>query len=260
MGTFMYRGYQCAFYQMGNKEGKKVVLVPDEGESGSVLSEFANVLVPRFQNEVPFSTYQIDFLGCGQSESPRSFASDQWKDQALQLKELFFHESISQAVLVAFGRGGGKTAVEFVREAPELVEKAYLIGGDFTEAELGEFPEGKIQELPRSMQPKGETSLCLLGAVVEQLLRGEMMDCPYCGGPMLRGYIEGFRDPVRWTVAVGDAPMDFPGEGGVFYLRNKDPKGFVQKYVFFSEADGSRKTAWICKACGKLIADMPNVL
>lgn len=261
MAFFEYRGYQCWYFYSGNRKEKKVVLIPDEGKSGASTADFADILAPRFTEVSDRCVYQIDFLGCGQSEEPRSFVSDKWKDQALQLKELFYHEKMDRASLIAFGEGGYRTAAAFLEEAPEMVEMIVVVGSLVTKDELADFPDGKMKLLPPSMAGSDEKDMRVLAAAVSQLTDEEGVSCPYCGDRMLRGYIEGgYRDGVpSWLVAVRDEALEFPGEGGVYLLRNVRPKGFVQKYIFFNEKDGQRKTAWICKACKKLIADMEEI-
>ena len=84
MNTFSYRGYQISYSEYGNENGRRVILVPDDGQDSTSIQSAISCMTASYR------TVLIDFLGCGQSDKPQGFVSDLWHDQALQLKELFF--------------------------------------------------------------------------------------------------------------------------------------------------------------------------
>ena len=83
--------------------------------------------------------------------------------------------------------------------------------------------------------------------------------CPCCGGIMMRGLITGSRDLARWTIDDGIHIAGVPDEGE-FYLRNHQPKGFLENLKDLFNKETERKTAYVCYACGKLTADIKNLI
>ena len=76
---------------------------------------------------------------------------------------------------------------------------------------------------------------------------------------MMRGLITGSRDLARWTIDDGIHIAGVPDEGE-FYLRNHQPKGFLENLKDLFNKETERKTAYVCYACGKLTADIKNLI
>ena len=76
---------------------------------------------------------------------------------------------------------------------------------------------------------------------------------------MIRGLITGGRGIPIWTIDDGIPFGDIPDQGE-FYLRNHQPKGFFGKFKEIGNEETSKKTAYVCYACGKLTADIKNLI
>lgn len=75
----------------------------------------------------------------------------------------------------------------------------------------------------------------------------------------MRGLITGSRDLARWTIDDGLYGGGVPDEGE-FYLQNHQPKGFIGHLKDMFNEETSKKTAYVCYACGKLTADIGNLI
>lgn len=71
--------------------------------------------------------------------------------------------------------------------------------------------------------------------------------CPWCGGEMEQGFLSGGRG-VYWTRGVPDTKTKWLGAGAENQLR-VDEEGALFTY----------RTAWLCPACRKLVADLQDV-
>ena len=76
---------------------------------------------------------------------------------------------------------------------------------------------------------------------------------------MMRGRITGGRDVAKWTIDDGLYIGGFP-DHGEFYLHNLQSKGFIDKFRNMFNEETSKKTAYVCYACGKLTADISNLI
>ena len=98
-----------------------------------------------------------------------------------------------------------------------------------------------------------------MGLACRQLLQGDETRCPYCGGIMTRGLIAGSRDLARWTIDDGIHIAGVPDEGE-FYFRSHKPKGFLENLKNLLNEENDRRTAYVCYACGKMTADIKNLI
>lgn len=71
--------------------------------------------------------------------------------------------------------------------------------------------------------------------------------CPWCGAEMEQGFILAGRDPVRWHPGVYRFDL-FRGLDG-------DTINICHEGGAFS---GYYKTAWICRACGRMVLNLPE--
>lgn len=252
MNTFSYRGYQISYSEYGNENGRRVILVPDDGQDSTSIQSAISCMTASYR------TVLIDFLGCGQSDKPPGFVSDLWHDQALQLKELFYAAGYETAILIGFGEGGCRTCAEFLRECPELAELVVFSAKSFHPGSLSPEAEGKVFVIPDSMRPAGGISWNLLNLILKQILEEDLNPCPWCGQPMVRGLIVGGRDMARWNPGM-DTDL-WPLEEDGFILRNRKPKGFLENLKTMFDADCAQLTAWVCFSCGKLTADVCHLV
>ena len=254
MKEFTYRGHKCCYSEF-RSEGttKTMILIPDDGRAGYSVQDFMSYIPSEYKLVL------VDFLGCGEADTPYGYVSDLWQDQAMQLKELFYAAGYEQAILVGFGEGGCRTAEAFLAEMPERVERVFFTAKSFVPRSLPEELLPKVMTIPDSMQYPGENNWRPLGLACRQLLQGDETRCPYCGGIMMRGLITGSRDLARWTIDDGIHIGGVPDEGE-FYLQNHQSKGFIGQLKDLFNEETTRKTAYVCYACGKLTADIKNLI
>ena len=253
MKEFTYRGYKCCYDEFRTEGNlKPMILIPDDGYPGNTVQTFIGYMPSGYKIVL------IDFLGCGQSDKPQGFVSDRWQDQAMQLKELFYAAGYEQAILIGFGEGGCRTAEAFLAEMPDRVERVFFTAKSYVPISLPEELLPKVMTLPNSMRHSSEDNWRNLAFACRQILEGDETRCPFCGGIMLRGIINGARDIARWTIDDGLAGI--VPDRGEFYLRNLQPKGFFGKFKEIGNAETSKKTAYVCYACGKLTADISNLI
>lgn len=251
MAEFYYRGYKCCYYEYGSEDGRRVIVVPDDGQGGDSVYSMTGWMAPRFRITL------VDFLGCGEADKPRGFVSDLWHDQAMQLKEMFYEAKYDHAVFIGIGNGGCRTLEEFLKEMPDVVETAIFTAKDFMLPNLDENLSSKIVLLPDSVRFRKDKELDtrILTMICMQILTGKRVLCPYCGGDMVEGHIVGGRDVPRWI--LGEDAIGFPdNEAGEFYLRNREPQGVLGHIKGAFHADAARKTSYVCYACRKMIADI----
>ena len=74
----------------------------------------------------------------------------------------------------------------------------------------------------------------------------------------MSGWISGGRDAPRWTIDDGLYAGGVP-DWGEFYLQNYQPKGVIGNLKNMFNSETSKKTAYVCYACGKLTADIENL-
>ncbi len=254
MKEFTYRGHKCCYSEF-RSEGttKTMILIPDDGGAGYSVQDFMSYIPSEYKLVL------VDFLGCGEADTPYSYVSDLWQDQAMQLKELFYVAGYEQAVLVGFGEGGCRTAEAFLAEMPERVERVFFTAKSFVPRPLREELLPKVMTLPDSMRHPSEGNWRNLGLACRQLLQGDETRCPYCGGIMMRGLITGSRDLARWTIDDGIHIGGVP-DIGEFYFRSHKPKGFLENLKNLLNEENDRRTAYVCYACGKLTADIKNLI
>ena len=254
MKEFTYRGHKCCYSEFRSEgTSKTMILIPDDGRAGYSVQYFMSYIPSEYKLVL------VDFLGCGEVDTPYGYVSDLWQDQAMQLKELFYAAGYEQAVLVGFGEGGCRTAEAFLAEMPDRVDRVIFTAKSFVPRSLPEELLPKVMTIPDSMQYPGENNWRTLGLACRQLLQGDETRCPYCGGIMMRGLITGSRDLARWTIDDGIHIAGVPDEGE-FYLRNHQPKGFLENLKDLFNKETERKTAYVCYACGKLTADIKNLI
>ncbi|MBR4411944.1 MAG: alpha/beta hydrolase [Firmicutes bacterium] len=250
MANFTYRGYKCCYSEFRSEESSKsIILIPDDGQPGYSVQEILSYMPTGYRMVL------VDFLGCGDSDKPSGFVSDLWTDQAMQLKELFYQTGYEHAVLIGFGEGGCRTAEAFLQEMPERVERVICTAKSYVSGSLPKELRSKIMMVPSSMHYLGDLQGRSLGLACRQLLQGDETRCPYCGGIMMRGKIVGGRDLSRWTMDDGLYAGGYPG-AGEFYLRNLEPKGFLERVRDPFNEDRAQKTAYVCYDCGKMVADI----
>ncbi len=254
MKDFTYRGHKCCYSEF-RSEGttKNMILIPDDGQGGYSVHEFMSYMPPEYKIVL------VDFLGCGEADTPYGYVSDLWQDQAMQLKELFYAAGYEQAILIGFGEGGCRTAEAFLAEMPERVDCVIFTAKSFVPRFLPEELYDKAMTLPDSMRYPGDSNWRNLGLACRQLLQGDETRCPYCGGIMIRGLIIGGRDTPRWTMDDGIRAVGVP-DTGEFYLRNHQPKGLFGHLKDMFNEETNKKTAYVCYACGKLTADIRNLI
>lgn len=254
MKEFTYRGHKCGYSEF-RSEGisKTMILIPDDGRAGYSVQDFMSYIPSEYKLVL------VDFLGCGEADTPYGYVSDIWQDQAMQLKELFYAAGYEQAVLVGFGEGGCRTAETFLAEMPERVERVIFTAKSFVPRSLPEELLPKVMTLPDSMRHPSEGNWRNLGLACRQLLQGDETRCPYCGGIMIRGLIAGGRDLARWTIDDGIHIGGVP-DIGEFYFRSHKPKGFLENLKNLLNEENDRRTAYVCYACGKMTADIKNLI
>lgn len=254
MKEFTYRGYKCCYNEFRTEGNlKPIILVPDDGKPGYSVQDFMAYIPSEYKLVL------VDFLGCGESERPYGYVSDLWKDQAMQLKELFFTAGYEQAVLIGFGEGGCRTAEVFLAEMPERVDRVIFTAKSYEPLFLPEELRCKAMTFPASMYHGSDSNWRNLGLGCRQILQGDETRCPYCGGIMMRGLITSGRDMTRWTIDDGLYVAGIP-EQGEFYLRNHQPRGFIGHLKDLFNEETTKKTAYVCYACGKMTADISNLI
>jgi len=260
MAYFGYRGYKCWYEEYGKEGEPRIVVIPDEGQNTVGLFAFKDVLAPGVKDG--YDTYRVtipDFLGTGKSDVPRGSVADKWYDQALQLKELFYQNSYEPAVLIALGEGGNRTAVEFLKEAPEFVDR--IIADEIYEDVFDGIAgwEDKIMFIADSAPKRiygqwyGYALMCV------QLLEGWTEKCPYCGRMMYLGTVTAMRDLPAWRLEkISNFSMN-ENTGDWFELKeNVKAKNLLDKLMVHN--DSWHKKAFVCRKCGKMIADVKYLL
>ncbi|MBQ6900275.1 MAG: alpha/beta hydrolase [Firmicutes bacterium] len=261
MAYYEYRGYKCWYEEHGRENDPVIVIIPDEGQNAVGLFAFKEVLAPAAKDN--YSTYRVilmDFLGTGKSDVPRISVGSTWQDQALQLKELFYHGQYGPAVLIAVGKGGSCTAAEFLKEAPELVDR--IIADEQYKEIFGELTEslGKLTYIADSAEKRSYGEWHGYAVMCMQLLEGWTEKCPYCGNMMYRGVIRGGRGLATWTLEkLSNFSMN-ENTGDWFYLKEvKKPESFAEK-IFAIPNESWDKRAFVCRKCGKMIADVKDLI
>lgn len=254
MKEFTYRGHRCCYNEFRTEGNlQPMILIPDDGCPGYSVQSIISYIPSEYK------IILVDFLGCGEADRPYGYVSDLWQDQAMQLKELFYTAGYEQAILIGFGEGGCRTAEAFLAEMPDRVERVLFTAKSYFAHSLPEELQCKVMTIPDSMQYPGENNWRTLGLGCRQILQGDDTRCPYCGGIMMRGLITGSRDLARWTIDDGLYAGGVP-DFGEFYLRNQASKGFIEKFRNMFNEETSKKTAYVCYACGKLTADISNLI
>lgn len=254
MKEFTYRGYKCCYREFRTEgTSRALILIPDDGCAGYSVLDFMGYMPSEYKLVL------IDFLGCGEADKSYGYVSDLWKDQAMQLKELFYVAGYEQAVLIGFGEGGCRTAEAFLAELPDRVEQAIFTAKSYVPHFLSKELHDKVMTLPDSIRHQGDLNWRNLGLACRQLLQGDHTRCPYCGGIMMRGLITGGRDIPRWTIDDGLHAGGVP-DCGEFYLRNHQSKGLIGNLKNMFNDETYKKTAYVCYACGKLTADIKNLI
>lgn len=110
------------------------------------------------------------------------------------------------------------------------------------EAPAADGPEREGESLPDTVREWGARIKTALQK--KEAPEGPPETCPWCGKEMEKGYITGGRDAVRWSRGK---PGFLGGLGGES-LRIDDEGGLFCSY----------RTAWYCRDCRKLVADVPE--
>ena len=172
---------------------------------------------------------------------------------------MFAQAEYNQAIIIAIGKNGSEVALTFAQEMPHhvisvIVDKRYQEIAD-------KFPElvEKIMLLADSTTERKFAAWYGYALMCINLLEGWAEKCPYCGSMMYIGVIRYVRDLPSWMLKGLSSFSALEGTGDWFFLKDDSPEKMINKFFNYSMNTGYMN-AYVCRECGKMIADIKHLI